>query len=379
MTLKLKTLLTVCLLAVCQLGAAAPAKHQDTVKLVSIFPRTGVYAQALNMGSVADSIQLAIDEINASGGLLGHKVELVEMDSKSSPQSARDAASAAAALKPLAVIGDQVSNLSLAMAPVLQQRKILMISPLSTHADLTMVGDYIFRMCYLDSDQGKAMAEFARKRLRANSVVTLTNASAKYSQDLTLHFSQRLHQLGGTVLAELTYSDDQTDYRVMLEAAKRHHPDVIFIPGYTKDAGTLIKQARDMGIRAHFVGGDGWGSRLSVYAGAASDGSYSAAHWHAGDPRAISREFAQRASRFPGATKVSTYVLAYDSVQVLAAAVRRANSLDPARVRDELAATRNLPLVSGTITFDKNRNPIKPVVVVRHQGGDLHFVEAITP
>ncbi len=374
-----KTLLFLCLLAVSHLGIAASGKQSETIKLVSIFPRTGTFAQGLNTGTVTDSIQLAIDEINAGGGLLGRKIELIEMDSKSSPQSAREAALAAAKLDPLAVIGDQVSNLSLAMAPILQQRKILMISPLSTHADLTLVGDYIFRMCYLDADQGKVMAEFTSKTLKANTVVALTNASAKYSQELTLHFSQRFHQLGGKVVKALTYSDDQTDYHTLLEAAKAHQPDVIFIPGYTKDAGTLIRQARAMGMTSRFVGGDGWGTRLSVYAGTTSDGSYSAAHWHADDPRAISRAFAQRASRFPGAAKASTYVLAYDAVHVLAAAVRRANSLEPAKVRDALAATRNLPLVSGTLTFDKDRNPIKPVVVVRHHGGTLHFVEAIMP
>lgn len=349
------------------------------VLLVTLLPRSGTFSTGLSPSKMIEAVTFAVDEINAQGGLLGHKVRLEHFDSQSTALAARAAAKAAVASRPLAVIGERISSLSLVVAPILQQEKLLMITPISTHPDVTRTGDFVFRMCFLDAQQGKVMAEFSHARLHARRAVILTNVSSKYSEELSQQFALRFEQLGATVALRGEYKQDATNHLELLRQVKALHPDVLFIPGYAKDVSLVMRQARELGIEALFLGGDGWGEGVPVYAGAAANGAFSTNHWHRDDPRPISRDFVRRFEQRYGPIRSSAEVLAYDAVHTLADAVRRAKSLAPQKVRDALAATRDLARVTGTISFDAGRNPLKQVVIVRYDAGSISYVDAVQP
>lgn len=368
------------LLALAWLGLALPAAaREDSVSIAAVYSKTGsLYDVAAGQGYF-NSMRMALDDVNKRGGLLGKRVELLEFDSRSTPLGAREAARAIVKVRPLAVIGEMASSMSLAMAPSFQQAGIPMISPKSTHPDLTAVGDYIFRVCYQDVAQGQAMADFAREQLKARTAVILTNASQKFSVELAHHFSARFRAHGGSIAREMDYLADTDDFGALAEATRQLGADVVFIPGYAKDAGLLIKRLRAQGVKGVFLGGDGWGIRIAAYAGEAAEGSYWAGHWHRDDPGKTSRAYVAAYEKRFGKIQAESAALAYDAVQLLVDAVRRANSFEPERVRAALAETHQFSGVTGSITFDARRNPIKPVAILQWRGGRDVFIKSVTP
>lgn len=367
------------LLALALAAGCAWGQARETVRIVTIFPKSGVLATGAAPNSIEPGVQFAVDEINDAGGLAGRKLELVQLDSKSTPLGARAAALEAIRLRPLAVIGERVSSLSLVIAPILQKAGVLMITPNSTHPDVTRAGDHIFRICYLSAAQGRGMAEFARARLHASSAAVLTNVSQKYSEELAQHFMTHFAALGGRLVHQGDYMQDASDFSAQLARVKAARPDVLFIPGYARDAGLLLRQAGQMGIDAIVLGGDAWGEAVTAYSGNRIDGSYRSAHWSAGDPSPASRQFVARFEQRTALPATEGRALSHDAVQLLADAVRRAGSLDRARVRDALAATSNLVLATGTINFDRERNVKRQVVVLRYDHGLPVYVTAIAP
>lgn len=367
------------LVLICVLGLAGQARAAEPVRIALLIPHSGTLATGIRASKVPSSVQMAVEEVSRKGGLQGRPIELIELDTASTPLNARAAAREAVRLGVIAVIGDSKSTMALAIAPVLQQAGIVMISPNSTHPDLTAVGDYIFRLSFVDSFQGRVMAQFARDDLKAASAVVLTNISARYSEELSRHFIEQFEARGGKVSMVGEYLQDASDFAPMLARVKALKPDVLFIPGYARDAGALMRQARAMSITSVVLGGDGWGARAYDYGGAAVVGSYHTAHWHRGDPSPMSRDFVRRFERRLGPISTDAEALYYDAVHVLADAVRRARSLDPARVRDALRRTRGLVRVTGTISFDAGRNARKGVAVVRNDGERTVFVRSVAP
>ncbi len=265
------------------------------------------------------------------------------------------------------------------MAPVLQEARIPMISPNSTNPQVTQVGDYIFRVCFIDSFQGASMADFAIRDLKANTAVVLTNTGDKYSMELAEVFIERFQTQGKNILWEGDYQGEATDFTSQLEHVKRVNPDVVFVPGYYRDSGYIIKQARNMGIMVPFLGGDGWGEGMYDYGGTAIHGNYFSSHWHQDSPYPRSREFVKNYIDHYGEIENVGVPLAYDAVMLLADAIRRANSLEPQRIRNALATTANFQGVTGVISFDENRNPVKSVVILKFGKDKPEFVKMIEP
>ncbi len=367
------------LLASACLCLALPASAAvDSVFIASVDAKTGQRADGESSQAYADGLRYALDELNQQGGLLGKRVELVELDSGGSAEGARAAARAIVKLRPLGVIGEPVGAASLAMAPALQRARIPMISPKSTLASLTRVGNYIFRACYQDAAQGRALADFARKQLKAGSAAILTNASRPSNIELARHFAKYFRANGGTAL-EKAYRPGPGAHADLIERILKLAPDVVLLAGDARDSGSLMQSLRGRGARAVFLGGDGWGMRIPSYAGAGAEGSYRAAHWHRDNPNQASQAFLANYERRFGRTGAESAALAYDAVQLLAAAVRRSGSFAPERVRAALADTRHFAGVTGDISIDARRNPVKPVAIVQWRGGRDQFVTAITP
>ncbi len=371
-------MLTLSVLMVIAGSRPATAVNGKPIRIVAIFSMTGIAAP--HNEALIPMVKLAVDDINDSGGLLDRAVELIILDNRSTALGSSMAAETAIRLNAVAVVGPHWSSHSLAAAPVLQKAGIPMISPGSTNPDVTRVGDYIFRACFLDSFQGSAMARFAYQDLGARTAVVLRNIDETYSIMLAEFFKNGYLKAGGRILYDKGYRGKAVDFRDILLQTRDYSPDVIFVPGYTRDSGLLIKQAKAIGIEAIFLGGDAW-DEIVKYTGDSINGAYQTAPWHPDAPFPNSRYLQQRyAAQYGNPIRNISAPLAYDAVMVLADAIRRAGSTDRRMIRDALAETRGFQGATGTITFDANGDPInKEVVILTYRDHRAVFLKTVKP
>lgn len=351
----------------------------EPIKIAAIFAKTGDAAKS-NAYSYR-GVNLAVEEINKQGGVLGRPIEVIELDNKSTAIGSKEAALEAIKLNVTAVIGATWSSHSLVMAPILQEAGIPMITPNSTNWKVTLVGDYIFRVCFTDPFQGRVMAQFARQDLKAKTAVVLTNISDDYSMGLSESFRKSFVQNRGKILWDEEYLAKTTNFTDMLSKIQSLKPDVVFSPGHTIDSGLLFKQSVNMGIKCIFLGGDGWDLTIYELAGEAAEGNYYSDHWHPEAPFAKSQQFVTTyKNKYGNDIIISNVPLSFDAVMVLADAITRADSLERKKIRDALAATKDFKGTTGTITFDKNGDPLnKDAVVLQLKDGGAIFVKSIRP
>jgi branched-chain amino acid transport system substrate-binding protein len=355
-----------------------PAFSAQPAKIAAIFSLSGI--AAAHNEPLIPMIELAVDELNQQGGLLGHPVELTLLDNQSTPIGSKMAAEQAVRLGVIAVIGAHWSSHSLAMAPILQQAGIPMISPGSTNPQVTLVGDYIFRACFVDSFQGQAMANFAYQDLKARKAAVFRNVDETYSVMLADFFVKSFRGHGGDVVMDIAYRGKAVDFSDILSQVKKRPADVIYVPGYTRDSGLLIKQAVSMGISATFLGGDAW-DEIWKYAGEALEGSYQTAPWHPDVPfeRSIHLKTLFRQKYGHEIQNLST-PLAYDAVMLLADAVKRAGSLQCAKVRDALSKTVGFAGATGIISFNGHGDPSsKDVIILQWNHGQARYLKTVKP
>jgi branched-chain amino acid transport system substrate-binding protein len=346
-------------------------------EFASLTGNTATFGQSSHKGSV-----LAFEEVNQAGGLLGKPVELVSADDQSKPEEARTAV-----LKLIrqdgvvAILGEVASSRSLAAAPEAQRAHIPMVSPASTNPQVTQVGDYIFRACFIDPVQGGTMARFAYQDLGVRHAAVLVDVKNDYSVGLADFFVKTFQQLGGQVVARESYSEGDIEFRAQLTKIRETEPQAIFVPGYYTEVGLIAQQARELGITVPLLGGDGWDSPVTLEIGKdAVNGAYFSNHYAADDPSERVQGFiAKFRKRWDGETPDAMAVLGYDAARMLADAIQRAGSTDPQKIRDALAATKDFPGVSGNITMDPERNARKPVVILKIEDGKVHFVKALEP
>ena len=362
--------------------AAAQRQRPEPVRVGSVFAMTGAGAEENSPNYRI--VKLAAGKINAAGGVLGRPLEIVEFDTMSTALGARQAAHDAVKAGVVAVVGPSWSSQAMAMGPVLQQAGIPMLGATTTAPDVTAIGDCIFRVCYTDALQAKVLARFARQDLGAARAVVVTIADDVYSEGLSAGFAKHFTALGGTVVGQERYLQDAMDFAAQVEAVRRAAPDLVFVPGYTRDSGLLLKQARGAGLDMPFLGGDGWTALEHYpYLDPARGENYYVSHWHPGDTSPASREFVDLLRREFGPDALGSIdagnANAYDALCLVADAIRRAASAEPAAIRDALAATDGFPGVTGTISFRGSRDPVKPLVVLRITPDSVEFVKKVEP
>ena len=346
----------------------------------------GVYAaltgdQASFGQATVSGVKLAAEEINASGGILGRKIRLVIEDDQG---RAEEAASVVTKMitsnNVIAVIGENSSNQSLAAAPICQASKVPMISPSSTNPNVTKKGDYIFRVCFTDPYQGKALATFVKNTLKMTNAAVLKDNKNDYSVGLAEFFTKEFAALGGKVVAEQSYSGGDTDFRPQLTTIRSAKPQVLFLPGFYTDVGQIAIQARDLGINVPMVGGDGWDSPTVIAIGGKSvDDSYFSDHYFVGDPTPRVQRFVAEMRKRNGKDPEANAALGYDALYIFANAAKKAGSLDRAAIRDNIAVTKDYDGVSGKITMGPDRDPIKPVAMIKIAGGKMEFAGWLQP
>ncbi len=332
--------------------------------------------------STHNGILMAADEINAAGGVRGRKIRIISEDDQSKPEEAAVAVQKLISSdQVISVLGEVASSSSLAAAPICEGSSIPMISPSSTHPAVTQVGEFIFRMCFIDTYQGPVMATYLRQELGIETIALLTDNRSDYSRGLGDAFAKTFLELGGRIVARQSFSKGDSDFRPQLTAIKETRPQAVFVPGYYNDVGQIAIQARDLGITVPLVGGDGWESpKLLELGGKALEGCLYSNHYFVDDPAPAVQTFVRSYERRHGAKPDSLAALGYDSMRVLADAMRRANSFEPTAIREQLAKTSDFAGVTGRITLGPDRNPVgKKLVVLEVKNGALTLKKTLDP
>jgi branched-chain amino acid transport system substrate-binding protein len=372
--------LSLCLCVVLPLAACNSGGGSDSEILIGEYG--SLTGENATFGiSTRNGIDIAVDEINAAGGLLGKKVRVIVEDDQGLPSEAQTVVTKLITKdKVVAILGEVASSNSIAAAPVAQQNGIPMISPSSTNIEVTRKGDYIFRVCFLDPFQGFVMAKFASNTKKFTKVAVLRDIKNDYSVGLANAFIENFKKMGGTIVADESYSASDTDFNAQLTSIKAKSPQAIFVPGYYTGVGLIARQAKKQGLTVPLLGGDGWDSpKLTEIGGKDLDGSYFTNHYAVEDPSPAAQKFlAAYKARF-NAVPDALGGLGYDSAMVLFEAMKRAGTTEGAKVRDEIARTKDHMGVTGTITLDADRNANKPAVVLEIKDGKFVYVETINP
>lgn len=351
----------------------------DTIKIGEFASLTG--KEATFGTSSHEGTQLAIDELNAAGGLLGKKLELLTEDNQSKAgEPANIVNKLISRDRVVAVLGEVASSRSLEAAPICQSNKIPMISPASTNPKVTEVGDHIFRVCFIDPFQGTVMANFATKSLNAKKVAVLTDAKSDYSKGLAKYFKEQFVKNGGTLSTELDYNGGDKDFKAQLTTIKGAAPDAVFVPGYYNDVALIAIQAKEVGLSVPLLGGDGWESEnLLQVAKDAVNGHYFSTHCSPEDTSPKMTAFVSAYKAKYGKTPDAMAALGYDSAYVLAEAIKRAGTTEAAKLRDAIAETKDFEGVTGKFSLDASRNAIKSAAILQIKEGKFTFLESIAP
>lgn len=346
----------------------------DKVRVGVFMSLTGSTA---NFGiSSTNGIKMAADEVNKAGGINGKQVEILVQDDRS------DASEAATIVTKFvtqdqvhAILGEVASSRSIAAAPIAQNAKIPMLTPSSTNPEVTRKGNFIFRSCFIDPVQGAAIAQFAARTLGAKRAAIMVDRKNDYSTGLEKVISATFTKMGGQMVGTQSYQEGDQDFNAQLTDLKGKNPEVIFVPGYYNDVGLIAKQARDKGITVPLVGGDGWDSaQLYAIGGTALNGSYFTNHYSPFDTDPHVQKFVNDYKARYGAVPDALAATAYDAAQIMFDAIKRSKSLAGPDIRDALAATKDFPGVTGKVTFNENRDAVKPIVVIEIKDGGTYAV-----
>ena len=354
----------------------------DTIKVGANFELTGNVANYGN--ATIEGLQLAIDEANEAGGINGKKIELVSVDDKSEAAESINAATKLISDDDVKVIvGPATTGLVLAETQTATDAKVPIIAPCATSPEATVengkVKPYVFRSCFIDPQQGEVMATFAAKDLKAKTAVIYVDNSSDYSKNLGKVFKEKFEAAGGKVVMEEAFLQKDQDFKATLTKLKTANADVMFVPAYYEEVGKIVKQAREMGINSAILGTDGWDDTKVVdIAGAdALNNTFFSTHYSEKDAevQGFIEAYKKKYNRAPNVFAA----LGYDAGKMLVDALKRAGSGDTEKIREALEATRDLKVGTGTISMDKNHNPIKTAVILEMKNGEKELKAKIAP
>ena len=330
--------------------------------------------------STQEGAELAVAEWNAKGGINGSQIVLKMADDKSDPtEGAAGITRLIEQEKIVGEIGTVQSKVSLAIAPILQAKKIPMISPTSTNEKVTLVGDFIFRACFIDNFQGVVGAAFAYDNLKLTKAACLFDVGNDYTKGLAENFRDAFIKLGGEIVGFEAHPTGATDFNAQLTKIIAAGPELLYLSDYYNDVGLICKQARALGYTGFFLGSDGWDSPVLVEVGGdAVEGGFFTNHFSKDDTRPEVQAFVKDYTAKFGAPPDALAALAYDAANLMFDAINRAKSTDGTAIRDALKVA-NFKAVSGTIKFDANRNPIKAAVIIENKGGQQTYKATVQP
>jgi len=386
LSLLLSSVVVLSLVSGCSLGVGNKNKDSsETIRLGLNFAYSGgaaTYGQG-----VTEGIELAIEEINQNGGILGKQLEAIKFDNKSeATESANVATKLATRENVVAILGSDTSGSTKAAIPAALQNKIPIISASATADDVTIdsngnVKDYVFKTCFNDSFQGIMMADFAINDLESKSAAILADTTSDYAQGLSKAFRDTFTSKGGELLTEEAYQAKDTDFKAVLTRIKGTNPDVLFVPGYYEEVGLIVRQARELGMSVPILGGDGYESpKLLEIAGKDSlNDVYYSSHYSPMDDAdnvvEFKESFKAKYDRNPDAFNALGYDLAY----FVADALERAGEVNPEILKEALASTENFTGVTGVLSIDEKHNSVKSVTIIEMLDGESTFLKKLDP
>lgn len=362
-------------------GSGGNPATGDTIVLGEYESMTG--AEATFGESTHRGIMLALDEVNAAGGVKGKKVTVINRDDKGNEQEAQNCVLRLCTEdKVAAILGEVASGRSIAGGRVAQKNGIPMLSPSSTNADVTKIGDMIFRVCFIDDFQGYVGAKFAFENLKAKKVAIFYDQTQPYSAGLREDFTKAFKGFGGAIVEDLPYSGGDTDFSAQLNKIKESGAEAVYVPGYYTEGGNIALQARKLGIKVPLIGGDGWDSpKLAEIAKDAIEGCYYSNHYSEEETRPEVQEFVKKFKEKnpPQFPPDGLAALGYDAAKLMCDAMNRAPSLSGKDIAAALAATKDFKGVTGSITIDKDRNAKKAAVMLEMKAGKPHYLATVQP
>ena len=338
--------------------------------------------------SADEGIRLALDQLNAKGGVLGKPVEVRTLDDRSLNDEAKTAAQKLIDDGVVALLGEIASSRSIAMAPVAEDAKVPMLSPGSTNPKVTVdeggqVREYVFRACFIDPFQGHSIARFAVENLKLKKFAILYPSNSDYGVGLKDFVLEELNRQKAQIVVEpLSYQEKQdVDFRGQLTKIKGGNPEAIFVTGYYGEAGLIAQQARELGITVPLIGGDGWDSQETINVGKkAVEGCFFSNHYSPDEDRPEVKAFVEAyKAKYGGKTPDAMAVLGFDAMNLIADAIRRAGSTDGTKIRDALAATKDFRGVAPPITIDANHNAQKSLVIIQIKDGRFTYFTRVEP
>lgn len=365
-------------------AASAPAgdaaASTDPIKLGVLAPLTGsvsVYGITTKNG-----IEMAVNEINAAGGVLGRQIEMMPEDEKGEVQDAVNAYNKLKSAGMEFLIGDVTSKPCDAVAKIAAAPGdgTPMLAPTATAASVTQNGENIFRTCFLDPFQGEVMATFAAKNLGAKKVAVLANSSDDYSDGIAKAFAAKAQELGLEVVGDERYGADDQDFKTQLTKINAAGPDVLMLPDYYEKIALIATQARQVGFQGTMLGADGWDGVLGSLGEAnasAVDGCYFSCHYFVNDEAEAVKSFVENYRSTYNDEPTAFSALGYDSVYIMKAAMEKAGSTDKAAVVEAMKAT-DYSGVTGHMTFDENGDPVKTAAIIKLQDGQTSLETLLT-
>ena len=360
------------------------AANADKYVIGASFELTGNVA---NYGkSTLSGLKLAVDQVNKAGGVNGKQLVVVESDNKSEPaESGNSVTKLITQDKVVAVVGPATSGCVFAATPVVTSNKVPLIAPCATAPAITVdngqVKEFIFRACFIDPFQGRVMAEFAEKTLGVKNVAILHDASSDYSKGLAEVFEKTLNEKGGKVVAKEAFLSKDIDFKAALTKIKAANPEAIYIPGYYEEVAKIIKQTREIGLNVPLIGCDGWDSpKLVEIAGpeALNNTYFSSAFSVQDQTESVQKFIADYKAMYQKDPDIFC-MQGYNAGLVLADALKRAgDGADGTKLAAAIAATKDLPVASGKLTYDKDHNPIISAIIIEMKDGVQSFKEKIS-
>ena len=367
-------------------GGGSKGAEGDTIKVGGLLEMTGGSA---SFGiSSKNGIDLALKKINEKGVLGGKKLSVVVADTKSEASEATNGMQKLISQdKVVAVIGPNQSSAVIASGAISNGAKVTDITPMGTNPDVTVdpgtqkVKPYSFRTCFIDPFQGTVMAAFASNDLKVKKAAIYIDNTSDYAKGLAQFFKENFVKNGGEGVYEEAYLQKDTDFKSTLTKIKAANPDFIYIPGYYQEVGLIVKQAREMGITVPMAGGDGWDSaKLPEIAGkAALENTFFSSLYSPDDDSALNKEFVAEYKKAYNTNPDVFAALAYDSTLLVAEAIEKAGSADPAKIGEAMAKISGFKGVSGEVTFNEQHNPIKSAVIIEHKDGVQTFKTKVNP
>ena len=356
------------------------ASNDDRIKIGGLAPLTGnvaVYGVSVKNGAM-----LAVEEINASGGVMGKQLDLNFLDEKGDPAEAVNAYNRLISDKVVAIIGDVTSGPTAAIAPSSATEGIPVITPSATALNVTTFGNNLFRVCFTDPFQGVVLAQFANDSLQCTTAAVLANSSSDYSMGIAEAFKVKAAELGITIVADETYGETDKDFKAQLNNIKNTAPDVLLVPDYYAVNSLITAQARELGLMVPILGGDGWDGITTTTDESNYDvlnDVYFSNHYAADGGNSKVTAFVEKFTETYKEPPTAFAALAYDAVYMLAEAMEKAQSTDYDKVVDALANINFTSGLTGNIHYEGTGDPVKSVTIIRMVDGEYTFFTEVKP